>query len=288
MRNLFIAGVLIWGFVAVACTDSPFSDDTVKVDRRTLTGQVKLSTEQSPANTFVWLAQQNLHAYADEAGTFSLTLPPPLEPGDNVVRYDTLYFYVANYHIEKVRVAIIGGQFQFGKEYLDDRGHLLAPVTLRPFINIQTDVTYLNREVSLDTILVSTTLTGIGGCVTVFNPLVNEINPRRNSDGSIDTLGAVVLRHVQTGRYYTYRSDPAGTNYESIIPCDWYPMIRELHLSRAALNLPPGEYEFIPFLLLEPPGVPERLLQRLGGNMNGLSDYHRKPMKRYGGFFTLN
>ena len=70
--------------------------------------------------------------------------------------------------------------------------------------------------------------------------------------------------------------------------CTENPVIRRLTFTLSEVLLPPGQYEAIPYLLVDPKGVPQPLLAKLGESVNELSaSYLSKPMRREGGGFKV-
>lgn len=281
-RIEFILSMLLLG-AGIACTNNPLNDDhEIGIDRTSITGEVRLADGASPERVFVWMKNLHLSTWTDANGHFRLTLPPDQGSRQGTVQKDTLYFYVANYTIRTAVVSLLEGEFLLLRDDIDANGRLRETVVLQRFMSITTNVAAIPES---DSFRVRVTLEADFGCAPVVNPLIRRHDPML--DPEIDTLGAVIFKPIAGGPPIFFRSDPEASGFDNMLPCLGEPVERELKFVPSELALPIGEYEVIPYLWVEPLGVPFSLLEDLGRDMNELSDrYLLKPMRRQGGRFA--
>lgn len=286
-RGRMIGALVAAVFAAVlgSCSENPFGGDKISSGERLLTGRVALQDGSTPEGVFVWLQGVNLSTFTDEKGEFKILLPPePGSPAPGTIQTDTVFFYLANYWLESASVVIAEGEFLFGREDVTDDGEIRGPVVMRRFLKIKTDVQpgaiALN---SSEPIEVTVSLQGEVGCAVVVNPGIVV----KDKFLEVDTLGAILLRGIESGKVFVYRSNPGADGNEQLRVCE-EPVRRKLTFDLTSMPLPAGDYEVIPYLSVNPKGVPRELLEKLGFHVNNLgADYLKKPMRREDGHLKV-
>lgn len=293
MNNFFVSNItsLVVILSVFACTSNPLdNNEQVKGDKVTVTGSLLLSDGASPEGAFVWLKNYDIGTHANENGEFKITLPAELRNGTGTVQRDTLYFYIANYFIERAYVNIIEGEFQYLSGDLDANGRLRNPIMMKRFMTITTTV--IPPQLSLTdsgTVVVKVKMQAENGCGIVTNNFVGAQDPRREiGDTTALELGAVLIKNLETNQLYIVRTPRVDLGPERLVPCDYDPIFRKLEFVPANISMAPGKYEMIPYLWLNPNNVPIALLEKLGRHVDELNaNYLQKPIKRLGGFFEL-
>lgn len=276
--------VLLSSFLLCGCTENPFGGKSeVTGGRIEISGGVSLSDESAPEGIVVWLEGINISSRTDAAGHFRLALPrgPAGQPPGPVSEH-RVCFYLANYSLETISVAIWGDEFFYDRGDIDATGKVRKPVVLRRTLRIETlarphpeNPDRIEVAVDLQADQVS--------CIEALNPLIGV----RDRLSPVDTLGAILLQNLGNDAVTIIRSDPAVAGNERLFVCQ-SPLTRVLQFDASQYNLPPGTYRAIPYILVEPPDVPRALLNHIGTHVNALrAGYLDKPMRRRGGEFEL-
>ena len=267
-----------------ACTENPFGgDNTVTGGQQEISGTVSLSDGSSPEGVVVWLQDFNLLTRADAQGKFQIILPPkPDGESSGTVSQHRLFLYLANYVLAVRQVAVLGGAFFYDRGDVDANGKLRRPVVLPRALRIVTEATPQPGNPEQIDVLVSMQSDEIS-CVRALNPLIGSIDKLI----PVDTLGAVIIRGLDSGATTVYRSLEQAAGNEILVVCQT-PLQRALSFNSAQLGLVPGRYQVVPFILVDPENVPLALLAKLGSRLNQLgNNYLRKPMRWEGGFFEV-
>jgi|GEM_PF-2348826 len=256
---------------------NPFASDEIGVDTRTISGTVQLSQESDLANIYVYLDGLDLGAFTDSKGHFRLTLPSSVSAaGGSVSGVFTLYFFIANFDIQSVQVAIDGGHFLFGQEALDKNGHVSPNPMLIKALTIETWVTPGYRGIATS-FAVRTRLMAIGKSVPTDIP-----------NGTQEFIGGVVIQNLSTKALYTAIQYSAG--YLGIYHLDVPPQGRDfaLFFDSKDLQLPPGDYRIIPHVLPRYDELAQRIAAHIGIDPTILgAELMQWPMRYTGGYFTV-
>ncbi|MGH7453116.1 MAG: hypothetical protein ACRENG_17335, partial [bacterium] len=100
-------------------------------------------------------------------------------------------------------------------------------------------------------------------------------------------LGGILLKNKATGEVSIDAAD-AGPNLREVekIGNEFY--YKRLIFTRRRSELPPGEYEIIPYFLIQHDNMPAGLLPSLGQNVEEISpEFLKIPFKREGGRFVI-
>lgn len=288
-RTILIAVSALSTLMLVGCTSSPVGDDEISLGARQLRGSIVLDDGKSPEGGYVWLEGFNLGDYTDADGKFEVTLPPVASQGTpgGVTGVFKLYAYIANYTLASTQVRTLNGLLLFGQDNITEKGELNAPIRMQNFLRVTTAVRPAVASIATgDTVKVQVTLLRPplyqGGAITarLLKLCVHGNCPP-------ETFGAILVRNVQSGEIIVIQNP--GATSRDLIPVESAPIVRTMAFLPAEASLPPGEYEAIPFLLLEHgEAVPLNLIQSIGANVFEFGrDYLRIPFRRDGGGFTV-
>ena len=273
-------------FLLSGCTGNPFGGNEISGGRKQIDGQVMLNDGATSDRVFVWLSDYNVATYTDETGVFSLRLPPRPTPDTvtGTIERHTLYFYLANYLIETAEVMVVDGEFFYDRGDIDKNGKVRGPIVLRRLLQINTEVNpSVVQADSAVIVFVETHLQTDIGCAEVGVPKVDQIDRR----STVRPLGAILAKQIDTEEVFVVQADPAANGSYLEIVCRTIVTL-DLQFDFSDAGLPPGEYEVIPYLFINPPGVPNGLLEKLGSHVNDLGpNYLKKPLRRKDGQFKV-
>jgi len=139
------------------CTELPFGDNKISAGHQQISGRVELNDGASPEHVYVWLSGLDIATWTDEAGKFTVKLPPKsIQPVSGTFR---LYYYLANYLLAWSEVVIREGEFLYSQGDINNKGELYIPKVMQRFLRISTSVSPASvSENYAYTINVSTTL----------------------------------------------------------------------------------------------------------------------------------
>jgi hypothetical protein len=275
---------LCWLLLVIAvstfsCTSNPFGGNEVSAKKRTIKGKIILTdNNDSLQDVYVWLEGFDIATRTNASGEFQLTLPPPSAQGsgsgaDGVYK---LYYYIANYELEFSELGVRNGEFLFGVGEVNSAGELSSPKSLTKVLDIQSEVTPpIVSQNRIDPIEARVTLKSLVDSVSVGFP---------NSIGGF--LGGVFLRNTATGRVHVVKGPPNTEIDTRVISRE--PSSRAMLFSLLQNPLPVGNYEVIPYLLVQHEVIPAELLVKLGPNIAGLNEtYLNLPFKRDSAILTV-
>ena len=125
-------------------------------------------------------------------------------------------------------------------------------------------------------VVIKVTLQALLGEVTVEFPIAVE-----------NLIGPVIFRNVNTDEVFILESKIAGLSFDDFLTLGVDPVSRFFIIGLRSLHLPKGEYEVIPYLLVNR-SLPEGLLESLGENVEELGpNYLKMPILRETSRFVL-
>ncbi|MBC8186518.1 hypothetical protein H8E88_36010 [candidate division KSB1 bacterium] len=276
--NIYSSVILIFGLLFLTCTKTPFGDDDIYSGARQISGTVELYDGANAENVYVWLEGFSIGTYTDENGNFSLTLPSKSSSGNSagVSGNFSLYFYVANYTLKSALVMIRENEFVYSRGDINKDGKLSAPMVLKRFLRIQTDVSPASVPAShTDPINVNVSLTATDSA-TVILP---------KSMGGM--LGAILIKSIDS---------PGGQSYESVpylmtkakLLVGSYSKTVSMSFTLIYKPLNSGKYEVVPFILMAHEEIPEALIASITNDIEQFnSNYLNIPFVRQGGAFEV-
>jgi len=267
------------------CTENPFSKDETISGNRVIRGKVELNDGVIPNNIHVWLESMDVSSRTDDKGDFQLTLPPPLKQlGGGLNGVYKLYFFVANYGLDSAKVLIRNGHVEYSQHDIDERGGLRENPCLFKLLDITTTVSPSTVTANFsDTISISLTLQAIRDAVYVTLPKMNLDVPK----GRKDLLSAIFMKKVNSNENLVNKIHNGGEverDYKiGNIPQQWL-----LNFIYEKGMFAPGDYQAIPYLLIQHRYLPRGLLKSLGEGIEDFgADYLNIPLKQKGGEFHV-
>lgn len=132
------------------CTDNSLFGNA-EISANSIRGTVKLGNNLKPDEVFIWLEALDVNTRTDENGQFTLNLPTAnKQPGGGIDGIYDLYFYVANYQLQSVKISILNGNVQLSKLSLTSEGELRQTVVLQEILNINSSISF--RQESEDSV----------------------------------------------------------------------------------------------------------------------------------------
>lgn len=266
--------------VFFSCSESPFSTENISERSREIRGRLRLSDTMSYEGIYVWLEVFNIGTFTDSEGSFQITLPPPAAQdglgGTNGVC--NLFFYVANYKLSSATSVVLNGEFLYSRGDFDSNGELIGTRSLRKLVYIKTVV-----EPNIITadyqgkLSVKVALRAISDSVKIMFPKLIGASS-----------GAILLRRLETGDIFV--DVPGSSSYfkDVVILGPEEEVVFQMVFDLDRTALPEGQYEAIPFFLIEQENISEELLRSLGPNATELGpDFLKIPFRREGGYFSV-
>ncbi|MBC8185537.1 hypothetical protein H8E88_31000 [candidate division KSB1 bacterium] len=272
------------------CTNNPFDNDEVSTRGQKIKGTVALDDNASPNNVYVWLSGVEVGTFTDADGKFDLRLPTSnAQSGGGISGHFFLYFYVANYSLDSVSVAIRKGVVQTGQGGINDNGELEKTIRLKKLLNVYisaspTSFPYFTENSSIiqeycdiytgfeEPFVVLVDLTSLSNSLFIKFP--------NTTTGPASIL---FLENIKPDQQFTKRIAVSETIINSSLVSqelnkEFRSWIGSFKLE--ADMLPPGQYRIIPYFFVQQNIVPQALMESLylSNNTPGL-DFVNIPMK---------
>jgi hypothetical protein len=267
------------------CTENPFfDDDKIPSGGAEIRGSVKLNDEQSSDGVFVWLQGFNIGSFTDDHGNFKIELPPvSSQINAGVSGIFNLYFYVANYKVDTSKVFIRSGEVVFSKADINKKGELSSVKELCKLLHITTSVEpSIVRKDYKGEINVTVILQAVVELVDVLLLLkIVETGER------VDLMAGGFLRRIDSDQWCTEALDV--TSLKSVSePIGFKARSWKMVFNKKIANLSIGQYEIIPYIVVNQNSIPQELFDSLGSNVQSLSfEYLNLPFKREGGYLEV-
>jgi hypothetical protein len=262
------------GFAFTGCTSNPFGEDDIGSGKRAVSGKVLLNDGSTAEGIYIWLETFNIGTRAGNTGQFTLSLPPPSAQGGGggVDGAFSLYFYVANYQLERAQVATRGGEFIFDKGDINAKGELKATKSLKKTLQIQTQVA--------PSVVPSNYQQRIGVQLTL-QATVDSVTVRIPSVGGL--LNSIFFRNILTGEVFEHQA-VYNAPYENLL-IGTAPQSRFLAFTLGQIpSMTVGTYEVLPYLLLAHDAVPPELMTSIAPDANSFGPgYLKLPFRRDAG-----
>ena len=244
-----------------SCSSNPFWDD-LKTREIKIYGHISLDEQDRDAPVFIWADIFNSYTKTDKDGLFSLPLDNSQTQTGNINGPVQVYFYVHNYILDSATVFFTDGKFSSEQIEFSNDGMLIKHINLRKLVSAssyfifdqqnQSPEINLNNVDSLKFILTldihrDTDISIYNKVVSHHDYLPSGILFNNISDGFIYTYR---LHNDQILTYGFSKGESIGFHFD--IVCDSH----QIHS---------GDYEVIPFLLVNQSTIPLGLLEALGG-----------------------
>jgi hypothetical protein len=137
---LIVLLVAIW---VNACTNNPFASAPTVSSQNQIYGKIRfLQSDSLPLpRALVWLEALDIGTYSDAQGNFRMVLPSPsVQPVGGITGSSNVYFYVANYTVDSIRVVLHNGEFVYDRGVVDENGRITKIVTLQQLLQLSVEV----------------------------------------------------------------------------------------------------------------------------------------------------
>jgi hypothetical protein len=278
---------LLFVFIAlsICCTENPFNDDEIDPSFHQLTGTVKINDGSQLVSIYVWLEGFDIGTYTDPEGQFLIKLPSSTNQigGTNLSGTVNLYYFVANFKLGSSKVTLSHGRVVDFEGDFDKNGELDKPIILEQIVAVKTSITPSSIPLSSNkAVTIKITLEAFTQNVPVYFP------------GQIEGINfPLLLKMSQSNNIIIMESilkvsHIGPFNEDNITVNKTYSRELELYIGAKSALLSEGEYEVIPYLLVNYDPVPINLLKSLGVTaIPSITDYVKIPFKREGGKLTL-
>jgi len=281
-RNL----VLICSFILsslISCTENPFFD-APEIGSTQIRGQVLLNIDSDNSGVYVWLEQIGVSAFTNTDGEFLITIPPPASQGGGggIAGDLYMYFYLANYKLDSVKVVFLNGVPLASEGDLDGEGNVAGIIQLSNLLNVKLSLDPETISMSdLDSLKIKITLT------TPQNAPVRVVVTKIGAQATVP-LAAFFIRKVDSEESII-RVNDIGTYFEFVeFISRRESLIYDFSIGFSAGELPVGTYEVIPYLKVRDVNPPSGLLKGFGEHIFEYHpDYLNLPFKRSSEFITL-
>lgn len=272
--------LLISMLVFSACTSNSVTENEIVSLPRKISGKVSLSTNGNPEDVFVWFEGFDYTTRPDAEGNFGFALPPPqAQVGNGVSGAFNIYFYVANFNLVVKPLLLINGEIGNSPEDINRQGEFVQEILLFRKLKVSTEIS--PKQAEQDTGIVSLTATVLlqasKDTVDVFFPT------------TIGGLSApLFFQNKETGQIDIIETSPVDPEAEDSLTVSTTPEIRELSMKIDLNRFVPGKYEFIPYLRIIDPQIPQELLDHIAENVLDFGpEYLKLPFQREGGDFEI-
>ncbi|MCH8956691.1 hypothetical protein IIA28_15435 [candidate division KSB1 bacterium] len=280
--------LIITSFFFSGCTENILDSQPILASKNQITGTVKLNARQNAEGIYVWLEGLNIGQMTDENGEFKLEIPQFLlqEYQSRLTGVFNLYYYSANFNLESTQLFFRNGSLASHQDVISGDGELRKPQVVLQNLRIKTLVVpesvssaeVVQGELRRQSIVVilKVTLQALLGPLTIKFPTAvgNLISP-------------VIFRNVNTDEVVILESRIAGLSVGDVLTLREGPVSRYLIIELLSHQLSKGEYEVIPYLLIDQ-SLPQGLLESLGENVEELGpNYLKMPILRETSRFVL-
>ncbi len=267
--------------ILFSCTENPFGGKK-KIVNRTITGRVVLDRVESYPNGFhdgvlIWSEGLGLQATTDIDGTFELVLPASSEQSSGaIVDGDyTIHFFLGNYLISNISVSFAAGQIVNDSKLINLQGEISRDISLTRILGVHTSIS--------PEIITS----GFDSEVEVIIELTPDrppifMNIRKVVTQRDEIYTGLLFKDEETNNLmYSVDIDTASTMREFIAGPTKNIVINFDYVN---VNLPTGNYEVIPYFMIDRKDIPQGILSVLGAGYNTFSEnFFNFPFYRTGG-----
>ncbi len=272
------------------CTSNPIDNDEVSTRNQQIKGTIALSDNASPNEVYVWLSGVEVGTFTDVDGKFDLILPTSnAQSGGGISGHFYLYFYMANYRLDSVSVAIRKGVVQTGQGDINDNGELEETIRLQKLLNVYISASPTSYPYFTDNISIiqeyCDIYTGFEEPLVVLVDLTSFSHSLfiKFPNTSTGPASILFLENIDPDQQFTKRIAVSETIINSSLISQ--ELNREFRSWIGSFKLepdmlPPGQYRIIPYFFVQQNIVPQALMDGLylSSNNPGL-DFINIPMK---------
>ncbi len=276
--------LLLPAILLMACESNPVGgDNDISFSNRQISGQVRFDSALAPEQVFVWLEGFDVATRTDKDGRFQLTLPPPTAQGASggISGAFRLYYYVANYTLESTEVFTRDGLFVFDTDDIDAEGRVRQTILLFERVKVSTSVQPFRVSKSAITVTAGKSDFNLAIDITLQTPRDTVIVFFPEGDGT--NMRPLLFKETAT-------NEVTVLNALVTVPVESFTdtVTTAQDITRLEINLLPddlllGQYEIIPFMLINDLPLPKGLRQRLSlTSIEATESYLDIPFIRFG------
>ena len=263
----------------IGCTENPFSN-APEVGATQISGQVLLSNESENSGVYVWIEQFGISAYTNSDGDFLITIPPPASQGggSGIDGNLFMYFYLANYKLDSVRVVFLRGVPLVSKGDLNEEGNVTRIIQLSKLLNVK--LSFFEKSISMssyETLRIKITLTSPQ--IDPVAIIITKANARDNTPlpalfiKKVDSEESI-FKMIDIGSYLEHYLEHVIFMGRSVT------VIYDTDVGFLEGELPTGTYKVIPYVKVRDVNPPLELLKGLGEHvLEYHPDYLNLPFK---------
>ena len=267
----------------ISCTENPFSDGP-NIMSTQIRGQVLLDNDSDNSGVYVWVEQMGVSAFTNTDGEFLINIPPPVSQGGGGGFQGDLfmYFYLANYKLDSVRVEFVNGVPLASKGDLNEEGNVAGSIQLSNLLNVKLSLNTKTISMSsTDSLRITISLT-----TPQIVPIIFVITKASNHD--VIPLPAFFIKKVDSEESIL-RINDIDPYFEFV---DFVtlkePVTYDTKVGFSEGELPTGTYEIIPYFKVRGVHPPSGLLKDFGEHVFEYHpDYLNLPFKRSPVYITL-
>jgi hypothetical protein len=261
-----------------SCTDNPFfTDKEFWSDKLVVRGNVELNNSSDNSGVYVWLEGLNVSTYTTSDGRFELKLSSPASLSGGASAWNgvyKLYYYLANYKYEYSSILIRNGKIEYGNKDVDNSGNIKERIQLTELLRIKTTISACSTRVNYvrgQRIEILFNTYGKTVNFDTFQPL----NPYS---------GSIIFKNIDSPYIHSIFVLANLNEFKTIKLSD--SVVWNMRLGGGEeweiepIPAESGDYEIVPFVLIEQEGLPEELLLSLSEYYNVFSsEYLKIPFK---------
>ena len=270
----------IAGWLIVGCTENPFTNTETFQSHRTFSGQIQFNqsdTTQMP-RAYIWMEALDFGTFSEIGGAFKLSLPSPSnQPGGGFTGSSNVYFYLANFSLDSIRVVMHKGELIFERGSLNNVGQVEEDIVLNQLfsVDISAEPAFFTSGFE-DTLDVSVTLSAFADSQAIWTMAATT-----------DDISSVLLWQVDsTSNDATFLRNLDATEQLRIIgetPVTWH---GQFVIAPQLIDI--GEYRVLPHLWVDGHRPPDALIRKLGTTFRAYDESFRfLPFLRNGGKLTI-
>lgn len=263
-----------WIIFTLSCTENPITEDE-KIAQNSISGRVALTNNADSKDVYVWFKALNVSARTDSTGHFLLNIPSPSQqPGGGIDGIFDLYFYVSNYKIKSVKIAIVRGNVKYDDQAINNNGELKETVVLTEILNINTSFSdRRSSESNVDTIYVTVTVMALEDPVKITSDFSYEDLP------GDPTFMTGFLLNSEKKFVKTLKREDKGHKSSEIIVGNDAGSLKPITILIPQGEFPTGDYYVVPYIIVDQ-DLPPGLIESIGENVTKFSqDFMKIPLK---------
>lgn len=258
--------VILFFIIFTSCTSNPFWDDPNRTEMK-ISGQVIAENNVTDVPVSIWLETLDLFTITDSNGNFSIPIANSQTVEGNLNGPLKLYFYIHNYTLDSVTIYFTNGLFS--REQIDffDSGKLINSKILKKIMSGNLLLNF-NKNIleNNDTLKVIVNLNFHN------DASLESYKYIYHGDGS-DFHSGLFFRNILNNEIILNQfigQDSYGNNIKDqlvVIDYNKNETVTWIYqINTDSLNIIQGEYEVLPYILVNQNGLPSGMKDALGGD----------------------